>query len=74
MSFSVEIPPRPSLDASDEATVVGRLLNATVPSSWRCRKSESAMAQSTIVGIGEAHGLMVGMPSREDPRPSLRVE
>lgn len=75
MAFSVEVPLRASLDVNDAASINGRELRVSVPSSWRCRETETEIVPSaTIVNIGETHGLTVSLPSRTNPLPRLRID
>ena len=75
MAFSVEIPPRVTLDVNNTAGVNGRELRVNVPSSWRCRETETEIVPAaTVVNIGETHGLTVCLPSQTNPRPRLRVD
>ena len=75
MAFSVEIPSRVTLDANNTAGANGRELRVNVPSSWRCRETETEIVPAaTIVNIGETHGLTVCLPSETNPRPRLRVD
>ena len=75
MAFSVEIPLQGTLDVNDAASINGRELRVSVPSSWRCRETETEIVPSaTIVNIGETHGLTVSLPSRTNPLPRLRIE
>eukprot|EP01043_Picozoa_sp_COSAG02_P016293 COSAG02_NODE_713_length_18120_cov_27.173409_17_plen_424_part_00 len=75
MAFSVEIPLRATLNFNDAASINGRELRVSVPSSWRCRETETEIVPlATIVNIGETHGLTVSLPSRANPLPSLRIE